>query len=93
MACAWQFTNMKNSRNFEISVSNLSSNNALRKVVAIIKASQHTTLYMALTYSEYPFLKELELEEENKGVYNGKWCGSGEFLTSVSPTTAKPIAR
>jgi len=47
----------------------------------------------ALTYSEYPFLKELGLEEENLGVYNGKWCGSGEFLTSVSPTTNKPIAR
>jgi len=48
---------------------------------------------MALTYSEYPFLKELGLEEENFGVYNGKWGGSGEFLTAVSPTTAKPIAR
>jgi aldehyde dehydrogenase family 7 protein A1 len=48
---------------------------------------------MALSYSEYPFLKELGLEEENLGVYNGKWSGSGEFLTCVSPTTAKPIAR
>lgn len=48
---------------------------------------------MALTYSEYPFLKELGLEEENLGVYNGKWGGSGEFLTAVSPTTGKPIAK
>lgn len=48
---------------------------------------------MALTFSEYPFLKELGLAEENQGVYNGKWAGSGEFLTAVSPTTAKPIAK
>lgn len=48
---------------------------------------------MALTYSEYPFLKELGLEEENQGVYNGKWGGSGEFLTAISPATGKPIAR
>jgi aldehyde dehydrogenase family 7 protein A1 len=46
-----------------------------------------------LTYSEYPFLKELGLEEENLGVYNGKWCGSGDFITCVSPTTNKPIAK
>lgn len=48
---------------------------------------------MALTYSEYPFLKELGLEEENLGVYNGKWGGSGDFLTAISPTTGKPIAK
>ena len=27
---------------------------------------------------KYSFLKELGLEEENKGVYNGQWTGSGE---------------
>lgn len=25
--------------------------------------------------------------------YDGKWCGSGELLTSYNPTTGKPIAR
>ena len=30
---------------------------------------------------KYAFLKELDLQETNLGVYNGKWTGSGE----VSP--------
>eukprot|EP01112_Ceratiomyxa_fruticulosa_P012609 TRINITY_DN34_c0_g1_i2.p1 TRINITY_DN34_c0_g1~~TRINITY_DN34_c0_g1_i2.p1 ORF type:complete len:510 (-),score=123.20 TRINITY_DN34_c0_g1_i2:61-1590(-) len=46
-----------------------------------------------LTFSQYPFLKELGLEEENPGCYNGKWGGKGELLTSYNPTTGKPIAR
>lgn len=47
----------------------------------------------ALTFAEYPFLKELGLEEENPGVYNGKWGGKGGCLTALNPTTGKPIAR
>jgi aldehyde dehydrogenase family 7 protein A1 len=47
----------------------------------------------ALTFNEYPFLKELGLEEENDGCYNGKWGGKGKVLTSVNPTNRKPIAR
>jgi hypothetical protein len=39
------------------------------------------------------FLKELGLEEENPGVYCGKWAGSGELLTSYNPSTGKHIAR
>lgn len=27
---------------------------------------------------KYSFLKELGLQEENKGVYNGSWSGSGQ---------------
>ena len=27
---------------------------------------------------DYAFLKELGIEEENNGVYNGAWSGSGE---------------
>ena len=46
-----------------------------------------------LTYSKYPFLKELGLEEENPGCYNGTWCGSGSVYTSLNPTTGEPIAR
>ena len=46
-----------------------------------------------LTFNEYPFLKELGLKEENEGVFNGAWGGKGEWLTSVNPTTGKPIAR
>jgi len=46
-----------------------------------------------LTFSEYSFLKELDLDEENAGVFDGSWFGSGEVFTSCSPTTGKPIAR
>lgn len=46
-----------------------------------------------LTFHDYPFLKQLGLEEENLGVFNGAWGGKGEWVTSVNPTTGKPIAR
>eukprot|EP01104_Vermistella_antarctica_P017234 TRINITY_DN607_c0_g1_i1.p1 TRINITY_DN607_c0_g1~~TRINITY_DN607_c0_g1_i1.p1 ORF type:complete len:541 (+),score=171.56 TRINITY_DN607_c0_g1_i1:84-1625(+) len=43
-------------------------------------------------YDSHPFLKELGLEKENDGFYNGTWGGSGKVLTSYNPTTGKPIA-
>eukprot|EP00753_Platysulcus_tardus_P007696 PLAT15397.1.p2 GENE.PLAT15397.1~~PLAT15397.1.p2 ORF type:complete len:526 (+),score=252.21 PLAT15397.1:35-1579(+) len=46
-----------------------------------------------LTFSDYPFLAELGLEEENSGFYNGEWGGSGEVYTTVNPSNGKPIAR
>jgi aldehyde dehydrogenase family 7 protein A1 len=46
-----------------------------------------------LAYNEYPFLKELGLEEENAGMYNGSWGGSGSVATSYSPASGRPIAR
>lgn len=48
---------------------------------------------MALTFNEYPFLKELGLQEDNLGVYAGKWFGNGTVHTAVSPIDNKPIAR
>lgn len=42
--------------------------------------------------TKYSFLKELGLEKNNQGVYHGKWAGSGETVTSISPTNNKPIA-
>jgi aldehyde dehydrogenase family 7 protein A1 len=46
------------------------------------------------SYNEYPFLKELGIEEENLGCYNGRgWCGSGKLLDCVSPTDNRVIAR
>jgi len=42
---------------------------------------------------KYSFLKELGLSADNKGVFNGTWGGSGEVITSYSPTNNKPIAR
>jgi aldehyde dehydrogenase family 7 protein A1 len=39
----------------------------------------------ALTFAKYAFLKRLGLEEENAGVYNGKWFGSGALQNCLSP--------
>jgi hypothetical protein len=47
----------------------------------------------ALTFNEYPFLKELGLQEENLGCYNGAWVGNGPIITAVNPSNGKPIAR
>ncbi|KFM61509.1 Alpha-aminoadipic semialdehyde dehydrogenase, partial [Stegodyphus mimosarum] len=41
---------------------------------------------------KYAFLKELGLEKKNHGVYHGSWAGSGEVVTSISPTNNRPIA-
>lgn len=46
-----------------------------------------------LTIHKHPQLKELGLTEENPGLYNGKWGGSGEVFTSYNPATNEPIAR
>lgn len=42
---------------------------------------------------EYTFLKDLGLERQNQGVFNGKsWSGSGVVTKSVDPGTGKVIA-
>jgi len=47
-----------------------------------------------LTFSEFPFLKELGLSETNNGVYRRSvWGGSGEEYTSINPHNNKPIAK
>jgi aldehyde dehydrogenase family 7 protein A1 len=47
-----------------------------------------------LTFSEYPFLKELGLAENNLGVYRGgEWLGNGEEVVSINPANNKPIAK
>lgn len=37
------------------------------------------------TMTSHDFLKELDIQEENLGVYYGQWAGSGSVYTSVSP--------
>lgn len=47
-----------------------------------------------LTYNNFPFLKELGLEAENRGVLlDEKWIGDGEAVTSYNPNTGEAIAR
>nr|XP_018899205.1 PREDICTED: putative aldehyde dehydrogenase family 7 member A1 homolog [Bemisia tabaci] len=41
---------------------------------------------------EYSFLKQLDLTEENSGVYHGKWDANGQVLNSYSPASRTPIA-
>jgi len=48
---------------------------------------------LLLNEPKYEFLKELGIEEENHGVYDGSWKGSGEVVTSLSPANGQPIAR
>ena len=42
--------------------------------------------------AQFPFLSELGLKDENHGVYNGQWFGSGDVYTSVSPANGETIA-
>lgn len=42
---------------------------------------------------KYAFLKDLGLQADNQGVFNGKWFGSGEVVTSLCPANNRPIAR
>ena len=56
---------------------------------------QHSNIrYFSLLVNnpKYSFLKRLGIEENNHGVFNGAWGGSGEKVTSYSPTTNEPIA-
>ncbi|RQM21436.1 hypothetical protein B5M09_009763, partial [Aphanomyces astaci] len=62
------------------------------------RATQHVRLggirhQSALTFSKYPFLKELGLSETNDGVFDGSWFGNGPVFTSVNPATNEPIAK
>ncbi|KAH9500842.1 Alpha-aminoadipic semialdehyde dehydrogenase [Bulinus truncatus] len=41
---------------------------------------------------KYSWLKELGLSSKNKGVYYGRWEGTGEEVTSYCPAVNKPIA-
>jgi aldehyde dehydrogenase family 7 protein A1 len=44
-------------------------------------------------YDQYPFLKELGIEKENLGCYNGeKWVGDGDILKCVNPHNNKVVA-
>ncbi len=48
----------------------------------------------SLTFSKYPFLKELGLQEVNYGVYRaGEWVGNGPEYTALSPHDNAPIAK
>lgn len=51
------------------------------------------TIMSDLEYAQYPFLKELGIEEENLGVFNGEWIANGPMADCLNPSTNKPICR
>ncbi|XP_065096471.1 alpha-aminoadipic semialdehyde dehydrogenase [Paramisgurnus dabryanus] len=48
---------------------------------------------LLISQPQYSWLKELDLQEDNDGVYNGCWGGTGEVITSYCPANNEPIAR
>jgi aldehyde dehydrogenase family 7 protein A1 len=52
-----------------------------------------TRRFVSTSFAKYPFLKELDLQEENSGVFNGSWRkGLGASFPSINPTTNEVIA-
>ncbi len=71
-------------------------------------ASNESSKYLISNSIYKPFLTELGLEEENLGVFDGKWFANGEVcfeplffclifffqvIDSINPSTNEPIAR
>ena len=48
-----------------------------------IRLTRNMSSYL-INEPKYAFLKELDLQETNLGVYNGKWTGSGEVSSLTS---------
>lgn len=56
-----------------------------------LRAMSSNTTYL-VDDPKYSFLKDLELERTNAGVYNGRWFGSGPAVKSIDPATGRIIA-
>lgn len=66
----------------------------LRQTFATVHCQQSAAMSgLLISQPKYSWLKELGLSEDNPGVYNGSWGGSGEVITSYCPTNNEPIAR
>uniref|UniRef100_A0A672TQD6 Aldehyde dehydrogenase 7 family member A1 n=1 Tax=Strigops habroptila TaxID=2489341 RepID=A0A672TQD6_STRHB len=47
---------------------------------------------LLVSQPRYAWLRELGLQEENPGVYNGRWGGRGQVVTTFCPANNEPIA-
>ncbi|TMS20686.1 Alpha-aminoadipic semialdehyde dehydrogenase [Larimichthys crocea] len=66
----------------------------LRSKLATVRCQQSAAMSgLLINQPKYSWLKELGLSEDNPGVYNGSWGGSGEVITSYCPANNEPIAR
>nr|XP_039274368.1 alpha-aminoadipic semialdehyde dehydrogenase-like [Styela clava] len=51
-------------------------------------------LNLLIEKPEFSWLKDLGLESDNKGVFDGQWkAGSGQVVESICPSNNEPIAR
>uniref|UniRef100_A0A663FE11 aldehyde dehydrogenase (NAD(+)) n=1 Tax=Aquila chrysaetos chrysaetos TaxID=223781 RepID=A0A663FE11_AQUCH len=67
----------------------------LRRAVAALRpavASAAAMSTLLVSQPRYAWLRELGLQEENSGVYNGLWGGGGQVVTTYCPATNEPIA-
>uniref|UniRef100_A0A914PDT2 aldehyde dehydrogenase (NAD(+)) n=1 Tax=Panagrolaimus davidi TaxID=227884 RepID=A0A914PDT2_9BILA len=46
-----------------------------------------------ITDSKYSFLRDLGLDSNNEGVFNGEWRASGKTVESINPATNEVIAK
>uniref|UniRef100_UPI003AAC436C alpha-aminoadipic semialdehyde dehydrogenase isoform X2 n=1 Tax=Centroberyx gerrardi TaxID=166262 RepID=UPI003AAC436C len=66
----------------------------LRSQAVCLRSHQSAAMSaLLISQPQYSWLKELGLSEDNHGVYNGTWGGSGEVVTSYCPANNEPIAR
>lgn len=70
----------------------LSTARSLRLATAATPSSTMLLRRHLSAAANFPFLKELGLQDENAGVYDGEWFGNGALYTSVNPADNKPIA-
>ncbi|XP_063983916.1 putative aldehyde dehydrogenase family 7 member A1 homolog [Diachasmimorpha longicaudata] len=46
-----------------------------------------------VTDSRYGFLRQLGLTQENSGLFDGRWGGSGQLIDSICPSSGRTIAK
>jgi hypothetical protein len=67
--------------------------------LATLHAKSHHTLKPIRHYTTASstlvrrVFKDLGLKDENPGVYNGRWGGSGELVESINPATGEVLGR
>jgi len=69
------------------------SANILNKLQFHLSRKMSSSTNFLINDQKYSFLKELGLQEQNPGVYDGTWHGDGEVITSICPANGKAIAQ
>ncbi|XP_015111476.1 putative aldehyde dehydrogenase family 7 member A1 homolog [Diachasma alloeum] len=64
-----------------------------RQLLSSFPRISHEIQRNLVTDSRYGFLKQLGLTQENPGLFDGRWGGSGQLIESLSPASGKTIAK